>query len=142
MKNGGYSLVELLFVLAIAAAAIGSSVPFLVQYTGKARFESAAQKVATHIRRTKMLAVTGHEPHAVCVPLGKANGENAWRFFTVKRGENCDTAGAAIIETSIPYRVFQKSGKTEIKKIVFKPRGTSSNKSFCIESKNGNLWKK
>ncbi|WP_462137538.1 GspH/FimT family pseudopilin [Candidatus Mycalebacterium sp.] len=144
MKNGGYSLVELIFVLAIAAVVVGLSLPFLVQYAEKSRFESAVQKVETHIRRTKMLAITSHEPYAICVPLGKKTRGNRWRFLTVKGGENCDPAGTAaeVIESAIPYRVFQKSGKIEIRKIIFTPVGTSGNKSFCIESKNRDYWKK
>ncbi|QMU55937.1 MAG: prepilin-type N-terminal cleavage/methylation domain-containing protein [Candidatus Mycalebacterium zealandia] len=53
MKNGGYSLIELLFVLTVAAVTVGLSLPFLIQYAEKSRFESAAQKVETHIRRKK-----------------------------------------------------------------------------------------
>ncbi|QMU55936.1 MAG: hypothetical protein GKS04_01865 [Candidatus Mycalebacterium zealandia] len=90
-----------------------------------------------------MLAITRHEPYAVCIPLGEANKANEWKLFTIKGGENCEPSGATkpIIENAIPYKVFQKGGKTEIRKIVFRPRGTSSNKSFCIESKNRNRWK-
>ncbi len=143
MKNHGYSLLEMLFVLALAAAAIVSSVPFLVQYAENSQFESAAQKVVSQVRRTKMLAVTKKKTHTICVPLGEANDGNLWKFFTLESGrDKCDAPGTKIIEDAIPYKIFQKSGKTEIKKIVFTPRGTSTNKSFCIENKRGGGWKK
>lgn len=143
MKADGYSLLEALFVLAIAGIVIGMSAPFLVKYRDSSDFEAAAEKVVAQIRRTKMLAVSRGEIYTVCVPLGNANRGNSWRFFTVKKEENeCGKNGGTVMENIIPYRVFQKNGKTEIKKIRFHPRGTSVNKSFCIENKNGGRWKK
>lgn len=141
-KTGGFSLFELILALALGAAAVAVSAPFLVQYEKNRRFESAAQRVAFQIRQTKMLAATKGESHAVCVPLGEANRGNLWRFLTIKNsGGNCaDTRG--VIETEIPYRVFQKNGKTEIKKIIFHARGTSTNKSFCVEGARGVKRKK
>ena len=144
MKADGYSLLEMLFVLAIAAAVIGASAPFIIQYGEKSRFEASAEKIVSQIRRAKLLSIIKGKAHTVCVPLGEANEGNLWRFFTIEdSGKKCGVQGEQIIlESIIPYRVFQKSGKSEIKKIIFHPRGTSTNKSFCIENGKGSRWKK
>lgn len=141
-RERGYSLFEMLLVLALAAGAVGVSVPFLIRHAENSKFESAARRVVFQMRRTKMLAVTKGKSHAVCVPMGEANRENRWRFFTVAEEGDCGAADKAIIDTAIDYEVFQKSGKTEVRKIWFHRRGTSTNKSFCIRNKQGTRWKK
>ncbi len=144
IKANGYSLIEMLFVVAIAAAAIGVSAPFLVKYRENSDFESAAEKIIFQVRRTKTLAVMKGKTHIICVPLGETNSENAWKFFTTKNTDKTckENDRKIIMENTIPYRTFQRGGGTEIKKLSFRPRGTSTNKSFCIENKNGNRWKK
>lgn len=141
-KAPGYSLFEMLLVLALAAGAVGVSAPFLIQYAENSKFESAARRVVFQMRRTKMLAITKGKSHAVCVPMGEANWNNKWRFFTVTDEENCGATGKKIIDNTIDYEVFQKNGKTEVRKIRFHQRGTSTNKSFCIRNKRGTGWKK
>ncbi len=145
MKPNGYSLLEMLFVLAIAAATIGVSVPFLIKYRENSDFESAAGKVVVQMRRTKMLAVTKGETYAVCVPPKEPNSGNSWRFFTIRKlkGKTCaDHKGKAVTENIVPYRVVQSGKKTETKAVSFLPRGTSTSKSFCIGNKRGDRWKK
>ncbi len=144
MKTGGYSLFEMLFVLAIAATAVGVSVPFIIQYGEKSRFESSVEKVVSQIRRAKLLAINKGKIYAVCIPLGEANEGEMWKFITIEStGRECGTQkGQVIVESVISYKVFQKSGKNEIKKIFFHPLGTSTNKSFCIENGKGSRWNK
>lgn len=144
MSANGYSLLEMLFVLAIAATAVGVSVPFLAEYRAGSDFESAAAKVVSQIRRTKMLAVTSGEGHSVCVPVGKPNSGDLWRFFTIRRaGESCGGfRGKPVMETAVSHRVFRKGGRTGLETVTFLPRGTSTNRSFCIESRSGGRWKK
>lgn len=138
----GYSLFEMLLVLALAAGAVGVSAPFLVQYAENSKFESAARRVVFQMRRTKMLAIAKGKSHAVCVPMGEPNWNNRWRFLTVADGGDCGGAGENLIDTVIDYRVFQKSGKTEVREIWFHRRGTSTNKSFCLRNRRGTRWKK
>src|SRR2546425_9019001 len=62
----GYSMAELLVVLAIIAIMAGIAVPFLLTYIPRATVNYAARELQSGLNRAKFMAVT--TPPPLCVP--------------------------------------------------------------------------
>jgi type IV fimbrial biogenesis protein FimT len=68
--RGGFTLVELIAVLAIAALLSALAMPQALSYLRSARLRGAAEQVATALRLARQLAITGNQ--SVCVQTAGA----------------------------------------------------------------------
>lgn len=61
-KQAGFSLIELLVVMAIGALIVGISAPAIRDYEKRQRLVESAQEVKTNLRKAQTLARTGKKP--------------------------------------------------------------------------------
>ena len=69
----GFSLPELLVVLAIIGAFVVMAIPLVNEHVRIAELRSAADGLAVHLRAARMLAVTTHQDVAVTISVDPTN---------------------------------------------------------------------
>jgi prepilin-type N-terminal cleavage/methylation domain-containing protein len=69
----GFSLVELLVVLAVLGLSVAVAIPLVSNQIRMAAIRSTAAEFASDLRAARMLAVSGHEPVDVYVDADPAN---------------------------------------------------------------------
>jgi prepilin-type N-terminal cleavage/methylation domain-containing protein len=66
-RQGGYSMAELMVVVAIIGILVASSAPFFVSYYQAAKLKSAAEDIAGYLNQGRQLAIRTNNP--VCVQV-------------------------------------------------------------------------
>jgi prepilin-type N-terminal cleavage/methylation domain-containing protein len=73
MKKNGFSLVEMLIVIAFIAIAVGIGIPLVNEQVRIAEIRGAADEIAVHLRAARMLAVSQRRDVTVTVSADPTN---------------------------------------------------------------------
>jgi len=73
MKKNGFSMVEMLIVIAFIAIAVGVGIPLVNEQVRIAEARAAADEIAVHLRAARMLAVSQHRDVEVQVSVDPTN---------------------------------------------------------------------
>ena len=73
MKKNGFSMVEMLIVVAFIAITVGIAMPLVNEQIRIAEIRAAADELAVHLRAARMIAVSHHKPITVTVSADPTN---------------------------------------------------------------------
>ncbi len=71
LRQGGYSIAELMVVVAVIGILVASSAPFFVSYYQSAKIKAAAQDIAGYINQARQLAIRTN--NNVCLQITATN---------------------------------------------------------------------
>jgi prepilin-type N-terminal cleavage/methylation domain-containing protein len=114
MKKNGFSLVEMLIVIAFIAIAVGVGIPLINEQVRIAEVRAAADEIATHLRAARMLAVSQRRDVEVVVTTDPGN-KISYKVAVVPTD--------VVREMAMPNRVKIVSGSTT--SIVFHSDGST-----------------
>jgi type II secretory pathway pseudopilin PulG len=100
MRNAGYSLIELLFVLGVAATASGIAIPPLLRALDDYRTAGAVHYISTRIQRTRLEAVS----RSAYVAMQFTHGASAYSFGVYLDGDG-DGVLTSDIQSGIDRRL-------------------------------------
>ena len=121
MKKNGFSMVEMLIVIAFIGITVGIAIPLVNEQVRIAEIRAAADEIAVHLRAARMIAVSHHKDIVVTVSADPAN--------TV----SYEGTNGAVRTMSMPNRVKIKSGSAS--SITFHSDGsTGSSSTVTTES--------
>jgi prepilin-type N-terminal cleavage/methylation domain-containing protein len=109
--DGGFSLAELLVVLALIGAVVAMGIPLVNEQMRIAEIRSVTDQIAVHLRAARMIAVSKHKDIVVTINADPTNS-------VTYEGTNGDTR-----EIKMPGRVIIKSGSSA--SITFHSDGSS-----------------
>jgi prepilin-type N-terminal cleavage/methylation domain-containing protein len=115
MKKNGFSMVEMLIVIAFIAITVGIAIPLVNEQVRIAEIRAAADELAVHLRSARMIAVSHHKDITVTVSADPGN-QISYE----------GTTGIARV-MSMPGRVKIKSGSAAT--IVFHSDGSTGTSS-------------
>jgi prepilin-type N-terminal cleavage/methylation domain-containing protein len=134
MKKNGFSLVEMLIVLAFIAITVGIGIPLVNEQVRIAEVRSAVDELAVHLRAARMMAVTQRTDVRVTVSVDPTNKISYVRWPT--------PTGILPRVMTMPGRVKIVSGSTAL--ITFKSDGSTGAASTVTTestvSKNTERW--
>jgi type IV fimbrial biogenesis protein FimT len=112
-RDAGFSLAEMLAVLALIGIVIAIGIPLVNEQLRIAEVRGAADQMGVHLRAARMLAVTQHRS----IDLTTDTTTNKYRYFR-------QPSSADMVEVSMPGQVIIKSGSAAT--ITFKSDGSAS----------------
>jgi prepilin-type N-terminal cleavage/methylation domain-containing protein len=115
MKKNGFSLVEMLIVIAFIAIAVGVGIPLINEQVRIAEARSAADEISVHLRAARMMAVTRRTDVRVTVSVDPTN--------TISYVQWPTPTGVVPRVMTMPNRVKLVSGSTAL--ITFKSDGST-----------------
>lgn len=92
-RNLGFTMVELVITLAVAAVLTVLSIPSFLEYVANSRMSSATTLLVSHLNAARSEAVTRGEPVTVCASVDESScaartgWESGWIVFTDSDGE-------------------------------------------------------
>ncbi|RMQ41284.1 Type IV pilus bioproteinsis protein [Pseudomonas cichorii] len=105
MKHAGFTLVELLIVVALVAILANVASPALGELIDANRRLAAAQELASGIRSARVAAITRNQ--VVTIHAIEGDWSNGWRIISDLKGNGPDDSDTVLVERAI-------DGKTRI----------------------------
>jgi general secretion pathway protein H len=113
---GGFTLVEMLVVLSLAALVLAVSVPYSTRSGEARKLDAAAQFVAAKLRETRAAALGANRERTLTfdVAEGRLIQSDPERSFSVPRGIAIvvETADEELVAGSAAFRFFPDGGTT------------------------------
>lgn len=135
MKRKGYTLIELIVVVALIGMFVTIATPYFLKWLRQYRLQSAAVVLANHLRATRLLAVYKGVKHQVQLkPFGEGN-----YYQVVEDPDGLDKPVMSIGRVVLDKR-FGGVMITDLPvggRISFFPRGTSRNATIALENSAG-----
>jgi len=136
--NFGFTLIELMLALAVAAVLMSVALPTMRDLQQRQRIVSAANELVAHINLARIHAVTRRELAVICPSLDGANcsGSNRWEhgwivFRDPDRNLAPDRPGDVLrVSSGMPALVIDSAGRTRIR---YMPSGAASGTNLTIK---------
>ena len=114
--EAGFTLTEMLIVIAIVAAAMALSLPYSLKSGSARRLDAAAATIAARLRETRSLAISANAPRALTVDLdgNRLSREDAGILSTLPDSIRLTlmTADNLIVEHQGSFGFFANGGAT------------------------------
>ena len=130
----GFTLVEMVIVIAVMAILAAIAVPHFQTYMTQRRLSGAARQVMTDLMAAKMKAVSLNQD--VKVSFGSTHIYQIWNDANGD-GTVADDEGDDIERDTHPDYHDVALSMGEIKYIIFYPRGTASNRAVTATNSTG-----
>jgi len=137
-SNSGFTLIELMLALAVAAVLFSVALPSMHGLQQRQRIVSAANDLVAHINQARLHAVTRREIAVVCPSLDGAGctGHNRWDdgwivFRDPDRNGEPDQPGDVLrVGSGMQNLVIDSAGRTRIR---YQPSGTAGGTNLTIK---------
>ena len=135
----GFTLLEMLVVLAIMSLLTAMSAPAISGYLKGARLKGAARQVASALRQARTLAITKRARRAVLLYF---QDTGATTFYNAVSVYENDTLSYKYLPDTISLRNSSggvgTNGNGEDARVTFNPNGTTDNDTFRVRDTVGN----
>ena len=147
-KANGFTLVELLITLIIAALVLGFATPSFLDLIEKNRVRSTSQQLVELLRLSRVTAVEHRNRVTVCGSSDSANCDNDWgsSIISVKRGEDgADDEIMASMSISEKIAISKTNNNDKNPNIDFRVSGwipwDQTTFTICpVDGKQGNAY--
>jgi len=137
-SNSGFTLIELMLALAVAAVLMSVAVPSMRDLQQRQRIVSAANELVAHINLARQHAVLKREIAVMCPSLDGATctGGNRWEqgwivFRDPDRNRAPDGPGDVLrVASGMPALLIDSAGRTRIR---CRPSGAASGTNLTIK---------
>ena len=130
-KGLGFTLVELIVVLAVIGMIVGFSVPGLVQYSRQARLKATTRELTALLSLARSLAMGSRTKHAVVFD----EEEHEIRMVNLESGEANEQKLVLPRGISIEVRVGDEPAANP--QVVFRPTGGLQGRTTVLVLSNG-----
>jgi len=127
-KSAGFTIVELLIVIAIAGVLSAIAIPNFSTWVASYRLKSAAQAVHANLIGAKMLGAKEGREYRITT---------AASAFTIQQGNLSSNSTAWTTVKTLAMTEYPGVTANAANAIVFVPRGTASNETITLTNSKG-----
>jgi len=145
--NKGFTMVELLITMFIAAILLAFATPSFVDLIERTRVKTTAENVVELMRMSRLVAVENRTIVSVCGSSDSENCDNDWgtSIIAIKRGQDADDADQLLASISISEKLSITKTNQNNPNVDFRVNGWTpwdqTTISICpVDGKEGNAY--